>query len=238
MATGQDIVRLAMEHVGEEYILGAPVPLGNRNWHGPWDCAEFVSWCTYHAYGRVFAVRPPNINRGESYSGWWYEDAMASDFDIPVADAIRTPGAILIRKPGAFGIAIGHVSISRGDGTTVEAHSRAVGVAVRQGAASRQWSVGMRFADVTYDAVGAVPAYREPRGLLMLRKPYMEGDAVLAVQRALAGKGIDPGDIDGSFGPLTNTAVAAFQAREGLLVDGVVGRDTANALGLGWPIAT
>ncbi len=234
MTTGQDIVDLAMQHQGERYVLGGPVPLGNRNWRGPWDCAEFTSWCAYHAAAVMFAVRPTDINRGESYSGWWYEDAMRLDADIPVNQAIATPGAFLVRKPGAFGIRIGHVAISRGDGKTIEAHSSAVGVAVRP-ATGRQWSCGVLLPGVTYSAAALRP-YREPAGLLMIRRPMMTGPRVEAVQRALSNAGIDPGTIDGEFGPATQAAVAAFQAREGLLVDGVVGKDTARALGLSWPI--
>src|SRR5690606_34892554 len=130
----------------------------------------------------------------------WHEDALSHDADIPVAQAIATPGAFLVRKPGAFGIKIGHVAISRGDGTTIEAHSRAVGVAVRQGAAGRQWSLGIHLPGVTYAAAPAAPAYRQPSALLSLRKPHITGPKVEAVQRALAAAGIDPGGIDGDFG--------------------------------------
>lgn len=235
MTTGQNIVDLAMQHVGERYILGTRVPMTNANWRGPWDCAEFISWCTYHTYGLTFAVRP-NLQTGESYSGWWYEDAIAANADTTVAKAIATPGAILVRKPGAFGVKIGHVAISRGDGTTVEAHSSAVGVAVRQNAAGRQWSIGVRLPGVSYSATLGTTPYSEPAGLLQAKKPWTKGKHVEAVQRALGAAGIDPGEIDGQYGPTSQAAVAAVQAREGLAVDGVVGPDTALALGLSWPL--
>lgn len=236
MANGNDILDVAMPHVHEQYILGASVPIGNPNWHGPWDCAEFVSWCAYQAYGKLFAVRPPKSDRGESYSGWWYEDAINLDATIPVEKALATPGAILVRKPGAFNIRIGHVAISCGNGSTVEAHSSAVGVAVREGAAARQWSIGVVLPGVDYGAVGAVSNYRTPSGLLFVQKPFIRSGKVQAVQEALVRAGIDPGDMDSVYGPATEAAVAAFQARHGLLVDGVVGRETAGALGLAWPI--
>ena len=49
MATGNDLLVIAAPHVGEQYILGAHAPKNNANWRGPWDCAEFVSWCVFQA---------------------------------------------------------------------------------------------------------------------------------------------------------------------------------------------
>ena len=58
------------------------------------------------------------------------------------------------------------------------------------------------------------------------------GEAVEALQRALRDAGDYTGRIDGDFGPMTDAAVRAFQARRGLDVDGVAGPDTFDALGL------
>jgi len=52
------------------------------------------------------------------------------------------------------------------------------------------------------------------------------GQAVEAVQKAL---GID---VDGNYGAKTEAAVIDFQIRQGLSVDGVVGKETAQAMGL------
>ncbi|MEM8602684.1 MAG: peptidoglycan-binding protein [Cyanobacteria bacterium P01_H01_bin.121] len=52
------------------------------------------------------------------------------------------------------------------------------------------------------------------------------------IQQALANRGYNPGPVDNVFGGSTEAAVVAFQAREGLLLDGVVGRETGAALGL------
>src|ERR1051326_7409840 len=57
------------------------------------------------------------------------------------------------------------------------------------------------------------------------------GDDVTALQRQLAAKGFSPGAIDGDFGPGTEAAVLAFQKGQGLLADGIVGAQTAQALG-------
>ncbi|WP_197277283.1 L,D-transpeptidase family protein [Sphingomonas profundi] len=57
---------------------------------------------------------------------------------------------------------------------------------------------------------------------------------VRQIQQALAAAGLDPGQIDGEFRDKTDEAVRAFQARHGLVEDGIVGRDTATALGIAW----
>ena len=59
-----------------------------------------------------------------------------------------------------------------------------------------------------------------------------KGETVTALQTHLKARGFDPGPIDGDFGPATEQAVRAFQQANGLEVDGVVGVQTATALGL------
>jgi len=233
MYEGHDIIDLTMTRIGQPYVLGAKVHLANANWSGPWDCAEFVSWGCYHAYRQVIAVRPPNIQVGESYSGWWHEDTASSEHSVSVATAIGTPGAILVRRPGYAGMKIGHVAISRGDNTTIEAHSAKVGVAVREDANAREWSGGFLVPGVAYEkGSGHSIKLSPPKKLLRLTSPYMRGSSVLKVQQALVEAGIDPGPLDGIFGNATAVAVAAFQASRGLLVDGAVGSETRKSLGI------
>ncbi|WP_148288780.1 peptidoglycan-binding domain-containing protein [Ilumatobacter nonamiensis] len=59
-----------------------------------------------------------------------------------------------------------------------------------------------------------------------------EGDLVIEVQTALTETGFPIG-VDGFFTSTTEDAVIEFQAREGLEQDGVVGPQTASALGIG-----
>lgn len=67
--------------------------------------------------------------------------------------------------------------------------------------------------------------------VLKLRRPFMRGDDVTALQQALKGVGIEV-SVDGIFGPGTESAVIAFQFKEGLTVDGIAGPATRAALGL------
>lgn len=57
------------------------------------------------------------------------------------------------------------------------------------------------------------------------------GPAVVALQQGLTAYAVedpvvDPGGVDGMFGPLTEAAVRAYQGDRGVTVDGVVGDET------------
>ncbi len=56
--------------------------------------------------------------------------------------------------------------------------------------------------------------------------------SISTIQQALAAKGFSPGNIDGQWGRRTEGAVRAFQAANGLVVDGIVGPKTAEKLGI------
>jgi putative chitinase len=63
------------------------------------------------------------------------------------------------------------------------------------------------------------------------------GVDVAALQTALNALGFLNGAVDGNFGPQTAQAVTAFQTGKGLTADGIVGPQTAAALGLaGTPV--
>ena len=57
-----------------------------------------------------------------------------------------------------------------------------------------------------------------------------KGEAVVALQSILTGLDYYTGDLDGSFGNLTDKAVKAFQKDNGLTVDGIVGTKTWEKL--------
>jgi peptidoglycan hydrolase-like protein with peptidoglycan-binding domain len=57
-----------------------------------------------------------------------------------------------------------------------------------------------------------------------------KGLQVEVLQKALASLGVNPGPLDGLFGPKTEAAVKRFQKAENLEVDGVVGPKTQAAI--------
>ena len=68
------------------------------------------------------------------------------------------------------------------------------------------------------------------RILKLIDKPRMHGDDVKELQTLLDKHGFPCGEIDGVFGPATDTAVRLFQKANGLTVDGKVGEKTWAAL--------
>ena len=65
---------------------------------------------------------------------------------------------------------------------------------------------------------------------LALQEPRLEGDDVRAAQQQLEALGYAVGEIDGVYGPQTEAATRAFQVRNNLTVDGIVGPQTWGQL--------
>jgi len=231
MLQADDVIRLADDHRGEVYFFGARAPLDSAGWKGPWDCAEFVSWVAFQTTGLVLGCvdNERNPSLANPYSGAWARDAAQSPRPIGIGQARATPAAVLVRKPGTNGI--GHVAFSRGDGSTIEAHSAARGV-TNDRVDGRRWDLAMLLPLVDYPPLSD-EVYVPPSGIVLrLTSPPMRGTLVERVQQALADKGYDPGAVDGIFGPHTDAAVRAFQLVERLAADGEVGPRTMEALGL------
>ena len=84
---------------------------------------------------------------------------------------------------------------------------------------------------ISYDAVPAPEPTPEPEGDRDLKNGD-EGADVKALQKALIKLGFSCGKwgADGEFGPATRSAVLAFQRRNGLEADGIIGCQTWAAL--------
>jgi N-acetylmuramoyl-L-alanine amidase len=242
--TGAAILALARSRIGEAYRLGVSVDLDDPDYHGrlhgtpapldattdrAWDCAELVSWAvSIVCDGKRVGCGPDGV---EPYTGHWAQEIAVDTgpaYRIPVAEALWTPGAILLRAPAA-GIG-GHIGIATGTGRgIVEAHSTSVGVVERQDAHQRRWSAGVCVRGVQYLATGPTQGYAAPAGVL---RQGQRGLLVERLQVALRTRGYDPGPTDGDYGPRTARAVRAYQIDRGLVPDGEAGPITLGALGV------
>lgn len=232
--SGSAILRLAAKHIGEQYVFGARVPKDNPKWRGPWDCAEFTSWLVFQVTGKLFGCHnnAGNPSLADAYTGYWDRDAKAMNCAVDYDRAARTAGAFVLRyaQPGAPG----HIVVSDGRGGTVEAHSSKRGV-IRARLNKRRWDLGILPPGIAYTQGPPLPPVAAPVStVLTLRKPSMSGPLVRRVQRALKKNGLDPGPVDGAYGPMTAAAVRAFQLQRRLVVDGEAGPVVAKALGIKW----
>lgn len=225
---GLQIILFARLYIGFKYILGAFVPKNEKNYKGAFDCAEFVAYCIFQVYGFLYGCETSDIkraNKADAYTGYFDRDAIKKGIEIPVDQAARTPGALLLRRP--TGAAVGHIVISKGDGKTVEAHSTAKGL-IESVVDGRRWSTGILLPGISYTENKPVVT-SAPRIVYRLKNPKLMKDAfVMILQNALGIKE------DGFYGTKTQAAVVAFQKKSGLIMDGEVmpGGETAKALGI------
>lgn len=228
--TGAGLLKRAREHIGEEY-LNILVPKDDPTWHGPWDCAEFMSWLVYQEAGIIYGCTddeaPPS--EADAYTGAWKRDAKRLGRLVSVDEAAATVGAIVLRYPPGPG-SMGHIALCDGQGGTVEAKGRRYGV-VADTIHGRNWDTGVLVPGITYDSGHAIKVIA-PELVYEPGAANMNKAIVVNIQEALVAKGFNPGTIDGDYGPNTQAAVAAFQEAEGLVVDGAVGPETAAALGV------
>ncbi len=228
--TGETILAIARQHIGETYVLGARAPIGNANWKGPWDCAEFVSWCLYQASGILFGTEPRNDPvRADAFTGYWAQQSRAAGCTASVPDGVATAGAILLRypQPGATG----HIVFSDGVGGTVEAHGSKDGV-IEGTVHGRRWDTAVLVPGIRYYRNGDEIVPEPVIGVIRLTNPLTKSVTVQAIQRRLTELGYAPGADDGVYGPQTAHAVARFQADSNLVADGEAGSKTLKALGL------
>lgn len=229
--TGQQILDLGNDHLRETYILGAAVPKNNASWKGPWDCAEFVSWIVFQLSGRLYGC---NNNLGnpataDAYTGYWRDNAEKLGKIITFQEAMGIPGAAILRV-AAEDIA-GHIVISDGEGGTVEARSHADGV-VNARINNRRWDFGILVPWCEYAPSKFIPYTPPSHSIYRYTKPMMISSNVGKIQKALQNAGFNPNGIDNIFGLDTLKAIEAFQQANNLVVDGEVGKDTAEALGV------
>ncbi|QJP12129.1 peptidoglycan-binding protein [Pseudomonas multiresinivorans] len=107
---------------------------------------------------------------------------------------------------------------------------------VRAGNVSgRVWDYFCRIPGITYSSSLTAPRLKPLPKVIRLEDPNVKSAKVKEIQKSLKALGIDPGKIDGEYGPHTVAAVVAFQKTHRLVADGVVGPATARALKIDWP---
>ena len=205
MATCLDLVNQAMTMVGKPYVFGAETNPADPNPRA-FDCSEIIEW----SLARL-GIRFPDGSGAQ----------IAACNSVSVAHGIRTPGALLWRP--------GHIVISRGDNTTIEAKGRKYGVGVFS-ALGRFKRAGLVPAlvytasppPVDLAAIAAAIAAAKTQVLRLGDR----GGSVKWLQvgiNNLSGRGLV---VDGVFGASTDQAVRDLQKWLGLAVDGVVGPRT------------
>lgn len=219
--TAADLITEAQGHVGEPYRLGASPSFTDPHCEGPWDCAEFCSWLVYQTTGRVVGCVDSTapVDKLNAFTGAWHRDALAGRVArvIPVATAMVTPGAFLLRLPVVAGDgtrSVGHIALSAGGGRTVEAQSPRTGVCESR-SIGRRWDVGVEVEGVQ---LGAAEKLTRAHQVGLVLRVGSRGPEVRQLQVLLGLK-----TIDGVFGTVeTLPAVLAFQRRKSLVVDGEV----------------
>jgi peptidoglycan hydrolase-like protein with peptidoglycan-binding domain len=140
-----------------------------------------------------------------------------------------------VRRDGSSRLVTPHLLCDvAGDGQSLlarTAEGEIVAVSLRTGSVLASYGLGEAAAwrPVPSGPPPASPlADRSPT--LSAREPQTRGDAVREAQQRLNRLGYNAGEVDGVYGPMTTSAVRAFQQRSGLKVDGVISPQTWAAL--------
>jgi cell wall-associated NlpC family hydrolase len=197
--------------VGGEYAPGTPADETRE-----WDCSGLV-----YTKLKGLGIDPPRNSTAQL--NWCRENGTL----ISVDEAIGTRGALHLRE--------GHVAVSLGNGQTIEAMGEKWGVGVFS-AYNRTFTDGGLIPGLTYSGTRVPPANTEPgmpgeSNTLPTLRRGSRGESVRLLQTKPKQLGYDPGPIDGIFGSGTERAVKDFQADKGLVVDGIVSKQTWGALG-------
>jgi len=236
-----EMIDLLKTKKGQVYSFGAIAPKDDTDYAGPWDCAEFASFGIYQALNKLLgcdnnAGKPATA---DAYTGYFGRDVKRGLLKmISIDEAKRTPGAFVLRL--AAGSKIGHIAPCKGDGGTIEAASKALGVCELL-VDKRRWDYGFVVPGlVAYDykaaavhGVEVISPYAAPAGLILrLTTPMMKHPMVAVLGEELKKLGLYTKKVDEVYGEGMFKAVWRLQEQLGLVVDGEAGEQVVKALGL------
>ncbi len=228
---GKAIYELGLEHIGEKYVFGIVVPKKNSNWKGPWDCAEFASWCTYQATKKLYGCN----EQEDAYTGFWWRDVKRFGIKISIEKAMKIKGAMLLRAPKKNPAKIGHIAISDGAGGTVEAKGAKYGV-VKDVVSGRRWDCGVLVPGVNYEGENndsdESDTYNLPEYSFFLKSPYLKHALILEAKKKLNEVNIFPGEMNTTFDIDFFHGLYSFQLLNGLVPDGELGKETLIEMNL------
>lgn len=202
------------------------------------DCAGLIKGYYWEENGVIKYRRNGRIDYGSTsmYKASAIKDNIASMPEIP--------GILVWTKN------FGHVGVYVGNGYVIEARGFAYGIQKNK-LSSRNFVYWGLAPYITYTEEEKAKAQAAANGTktpevkveetkIKVGNPVMielntlkndaRGNQVKTLQRLLNEMGYSCGKVDGIFGSKTLTAVKAFQKAKGLIVDGIVGKNTWNAL--------
>lgn len=207
---------------------------GKKNGY-PW-CDVFVDWCFVQAYGVDKADKMINhdqLGAGVEYSAQYYKDAGRWYTSPKVGDQIFFKTSKSAWAHTGLVVAVSSSTITTIEGNT----SGASGVIANGGGVckkqySRSYANIVGYGRPNYDLVDDKEKGEVCNVELPVLRQGSEGDSVKALQILLIGYGFSCGSAgaDGDFGSATYSAVRTFQSKRKLAVDGVVGKNTWDAL--------
>lgn len=206
-----DFVALCLAQRGDRYLWGAKPPASDPN-PTAFDCSGLVWW----ALARLRIPFP---------QGSWNQlqaCRRAGTLIQPYQRAFSIQGTLLFRHDTP---AEGHVAVSLGNGSTMEARGKQYGVN-EWPSEKRHWTHAAYVPGLRY---GVTP--REPirwPGRFIMQPPEMHGSDVRRWQTRMRARGWMIA-VDGAYGPASESVCRQFQAEKGLEVDGIVGPTTWHA---------
>ena len=250
--TASDLIRIAEHELGylekksnsQLEVKTANAGSANYTKYGAWYgmdgqawCAMFVSWCFAELAGGKAGAK-------KMLCGGLYASCTTMYNAFKKAGRVHSepqPGDIIVFNQKAGSTTMSHTGIvtkiTGGRVYTIEGNTGSASGVVANGG-----GVAAKSYSLSYNRIGGYlrPYYAaEPKSTAptesvsvqtYLLKRGHTGAAVKALQYALNARGYDCGEVDGEFGPKTETALKLYQSGHKLKADGECGRLTWTAL--------